>query len=156
MSDKSDVASPVQVRIRRVAAGRDLPPPERATAQAAGFDLRARVDGSIELAPGERGLVPSGIAIALPDGFEAQVRPRSGLALRHGLTLLNSPGTVDSDYRGEICVILVNLGHEPVRIRRGQRIAQLVVQRVPHVAWEEVESLPETARGPGGFGHTGT
>jgi len=145
----------VEVQIRRLEAAQDLPFPERATEEASGFDLRACIDGPIELAPGERRLMPSGIAIALPPGFEAQIRPRSGLALKHGLTLLNSPGTVDSDYRGEVGVILVNLGAEAVRIERGDRIAQLVVQRVPGVRFREVQELPETQRGAGGFGHTG-
>jgi len=149
------VDSPVEVQIRRLEAARDLPFPERATVEASGFDLRACVDGSVELAPGDRRLVPSGIAIALPPGYEAQVRPRSGLALKHGLTLLNSPGTVDSDYRGEVGVILINLGAEPVRIERGDRIAQLVVQRLPAVRFREAQALPETQRGAGGFGHTG-
>ena len=143
------------VLFRRLPAGRDLPVPERATARSAGFDLRACVEDPIELAPGARVLVPTGIAIALPEGFEAQVRPRSGLALRHGLTLLNSPGTIDEDYRGEIRVIVINLGGEPARIRRGDRIAQLVVQRVAWTTFREVEDLPDTDRGAGGFGHTG-
>ena len=147
--------SPLEVQIRRLESARDLPFPQRATEESSGFDLRACVDGSFELAPGERRLVASGIAIALPRGYEAQVRPRSGLALKHGLTLLNSPGTVDSDYRGEVGVILINLGAEPVRIERGDRIAQLVVQRVPGVRFREVRELPETRRGAGGFGHTG-
>ncbi|HKQ60453.1 MAG TPA: dUTP diphosphatase, partial [Candidatus Polarisedimenticolaceae bacterium] len=115
--------------------------------------LRARQ--AAELAPGQRALVPTGIALALPEGYEGQVRPRSGLALRHGLTLLNSPGTIDADYRGEVGVVLINLGAEPVRIAVGDRIAQLVVQRVPRVRLVEVEALPESARGAGGFGHTG-
>jgi dUTP pyrophosphatase len=144
-----------RVLFSRVTEGRDLPAPERATDQSAGFDLRARVDGSVELAPGERALVPSGIVVALPPGFEAQVRPRSGLAWKRGLTVLNGPGTVDSDYRGEIRVLLVNLGREPVRIERGDRIAQLIVQRLPRVELSETERLPDTARGAGGFGHTG-
>ena len=148
-------APTVEVQIRLLETGRDLPFPERATDEASGFDLRARIDGSVELVPGERRLIPSGIAIALPSGYEAQVRPRSGLALKHGLTLLNSPGTVDSDYRGEVCVILINLGRESVRLERGDRIAQLVVQRVPGVRFREVQALPETQRGAGGFGHTG-
>jgi len=144
-----------EVLILRLPEGRDLPSPERATDLSAGFDLRARVDGSIGLKPGERALVPTGIAVALPSGFEAQVRPRSGLALKHGLTLLNSPGTVDSDYRGEVGVILVNHGRETVRIERGDRIAQLVVQELPAVRLRETDSLPATGRGAGGFGHTG-
>lgn len=145
----------VEVRVRRVAEAADLPLPTRATTGAAGIDLRARVDGAIDVSPGARVLVPTGIQIALPEGYEAQVRPRSGLALEHGLTLLNSPGTVDADYRGEIAVLLVNLGQEPARVRRGDRIAQLVVQRVPATTWIEVEELPSTRRGDGGFGHTG-
>jgi len=141
--------------VQRVDGAEDLPLPQRATEHAAGFDLRARVDGSIELAPGERSLVPTGFAVALPEGYEAQVRPRSGLAIKRGLTLLNSPGTVDADYRGEICVVLVNFGHERVRIQRGDRIAQLVVQHLPQVVLTAAESLPESSRGAGGFGHTG-
>lgn len=148
--------SVVDVLVRRLPEGDDLPLPEQATTHAAGFDLRARVDGAIEIDPGKRTIVPSGIAIALPEGYEAQVRPRSGLALHHGLTLLNTPGTVDADYRGEIGVILINLGQETVRIQRGERIAQLVVQRLPAVRLTEVEELPTSERGPGGFGHTGT
>ncbi len=145
----------VEVRFTRLPGGRDLPAPERATAQAAGFDLRARVEGAVELAPGERALVPTGIAVALPAGFEGQVRPRSGLAWRQGLTVLNGPGTVDSDYRGEIRVLLVNLGREAVRIERGDRIAQLVVHRLPDVLLRETDGLEQTDRGAGGFGHTG-
>jgi dUTP pyrophosphatase len=146
----------VEVLVQRLTGAEDLPLPARATDHAAGFDLRARVDEELELRPGGRMLVPTGIAIALPEGFEAQVRPRSGLALRHGLTLLNSPGTVDADYRGEIGVVLVNHGQEPVRIRRGERVAQLVVQRLPRVRLEEVSVLPASERGAGGFGHTGS
>jgi len=143
------------VRIRRLDAARDLDAPLRATEHAAGFDLRAALVEDLLLGPGERRRVGTGIAIALPRGFEAQVRPRSGLALRHGLTLLNSPGTIDADYRGEIGVVLVNLGERPVAIHRGDRIAQLVVQRVPEVRWQEVDELPASDRGAGGFGHTG-
>jgi len=146
----------VEVLIRRLPEAADLPLPEPATAHAAGFDLRARLDEAIEIEPGARTIVPSGIAVALPQGYEAQVRPRSGLALHRGLTLLNTPGTVDADYRGEIGVILINLGQEAVRIERGERIAQLVVQRLPRVRLREVEELPASDRGPGGFGHTGT
>lgn len=142
-----------RVEIRRLTD--DLPLPEQATRHSAGFDLRARVDEDLRLQPGERRLVPTGVAIALPPGFEAQVRPRSGLALKQGLTLLNAPGTVDADYRGEIGAILVNLGQEVVTIRRGDRIAQLVVQRLPEVEMQVVEQLPDSLRGAGGFGHTG-
>ena len=145
----------VELRIRRVAGAEDLPLPQPATDGAAGMDLRARLDRALTIRPGARCLVPTGIAVALPAGHEAQVRPRSGLALRHGLTLLNSPGTIDSDYRGELSVVLINLGDEAVRIERGDRIAQMVVQRLPRVAVTQVDSLPESVRGAGGFGHTG-
>jgi len=144
-----------RVLFARVGDAHDLPAPRRATDQSSGFDLRARVDGSLDLGPGERALVPTGIALALPPGFEAQVRARSGMAWKRGLTVLNAPGTVDSDYRGEVRVLLVNLGREAVRIERGERIAQLVVQRVPQVELCEAEQLPGTERGAGGFGHTG-
>jgi dUTP pyrophosphatase len=145
----------VEVRIRRLPEAQDLPLPRKATDLSAGLDLRARVSDSVTLEPGQRLLVPTGVAIALPPGFEAQVRPRSGLALEHGLTLLNSPGTVDADYRGELAVVLVNHGARAVVVRRGDRIAQLVVQRLPRLIVSEVESLDETTRGAGGFGHTG-
>ncbi len=145
----------LHVSIQRLAHARDLPLPAYATPHAAGLDLRAAVEDEIVLHVGERALVPTGIAIALPQGYEAQVRPRSGLALKHGITVLNAPGTIDADYRGEIKVILVNLGDAPFVIRRGERIAQLVVAPVAHVRWLEVEALPETERGAGGFGSTG-
>jgi dUTP pyrophosphatase len=122
---------------------------------AAGVDLRSAVTEGVTLASGERCLIPTGIRIALPEGYEAQVRPRSGLAIRHGIGMVNSPGTIDADYRGEIQVILINLGQEPFTIQRGDRIAQLVVAPVTRVAWQEVASLDETERGEGGFGHTG-
>ncbi len=147
---------PERVLVRRLPEAQDLPFPRRATDRSAGFDLRARVDSPLTIEPGGRALVPTGIAIALPEGYEAQVRPRSGLALRDGLTLLNTPGTVDADYRGEIGVVMVNLGAQPAVIRRGDRIAQMVVTLLPAVELEEADSLPGTARGPGGFGHTGT
>ena len=144
-----------RVRVRRIPEGRDLPLPSRATEHAAGFDLRARVDGEVVVPPGGRLLVPTGIQIELPPGFEAQVRPRSGLALRHGVTLLNAPGTIDADYRGEVGVVVVNHGEASFVVKRGDRIAQLVVQRLPEVVFEEVDVLAESARGAGGFGHTG-
>ncbi len=147
---------PERVLVRRLPEARDLPFPRRATDRSAGFDLRARVDAPLTIEPGRRALVPTGIAIALPDGWEAQVRPRSGLALNAGLTLLNTPGTVDADYRGEIGVVMINLGATPAVIRRGDRIAQMVVTRLPAVELLEADSLPETVRGPGGFGHTGS
>jgi dUTP pyrophosphatase len=147
----------VKVAIRRVRpeADADLPLPEAMTEHAAGADLRAAVAASVTLAPGERRAVPTGFALALPPGYEGQVRPRSGLALRLGLTLANAPGTIDADYRGEVQVILVNLGREPVTIQRGDRVAQLVVAPVARPAWEEVPELPPSSRGEGGFGHTG-
>jgi dUTP pyrophosphatase len=133
----------------------DLPRPTYATAASAGVDLAAAVTAALALAPGERRAVPTGIAIALPEGYEGQVRPRSGLALEHGITVLNSPGTIDADYRGEIQIILANLGSETVVLERGQRIAQLVVAPVSRVAFDEVVALPASARGAGGFGSTG-
>lgn len=145
----------VRVPIVRAESGADLPLPAYATAGSAGVDLLAAVSEPLTLAPGGRALVPSGIRVALPDGYEAQVRPRSGLALKHGVTCLNSPGTIDSDYRGEVCVILANLGTEPFVIHRGDRIAQMVIAPVTRVAWEEAETLLDTPRGDGGFGHTG-
>ena len=144
-----------RIELRRTAGSEDLPLPSRASAHAAGFDLRACVERELVVPPGGRALVPTGLSIALPAGYEAQIRPRSGLALRDGLTLLNAPGTIDADYRGEIGVIVVNHGAEPVSIARGDRIAQMVVHRLPDVVLEEVAELPGSARGAGGFGHTG-
>ena len=148
--------TPVKVAIRRLPHGADLPLPAYATSDSAGMDLMAAVDAELVLAPGARAVVPTGLMIALPSGYEAQVRPRSGLAASHGLTVVNSPGTVDPDYRGEIGVILANLGTEPVTIRRGTRIAQMVVAPVVRIAWDETDALPETGRGAAGFGSTGT
>ena len=150
--------SPIKVRITRLTHGDDLPLPSYQTAHAAGLDLLAAVPAAtpLTIASGERGLVPTGIAIALPEGYEAQVRPRSGLAARHGLTILNAPGTIDADYRGEIQVLLVNLGNEPVTITRGMRIAQMVVAPVVRAQILEVAALDETKRGSGGFGSTGS
>jgi dUTP pyrophosphatase len=146
---------PIPVEVVRLRAARDpLPLPRYMSAEAAGMDLLADIEGELTLAAGERRLVPTGLAIALPSGFEAQVRPRSGLAARHGVTLLNSPGTIDADYRGEIQVLLVNLGDAPVSISRGDRIAQLVVAPVSTVSWCEVRELPPSVRGSGGFGST--
>jgi dUTP pyrophosphatase len=148
--------APVRVQVRRLPGGDDLPLPEPATAGSAGLDLRACVPEPVSVPPGGRAKIPTGLAVALPAGYEGQVRPRSGLAWKTGLTLVNSPGTVDADYRGEIQVLVVNLGEETVVLGRGDRIAQLVVQPVPRVEWQEVDELPQTARGAGGFGHTGT
>lgn len=133
----------------------DLPLPERATSHASGVDLRAAVDGDVTLAPGERALIPTGIRIAVPPGYEAQVRARSGLAVRNGIALVNAPGTIDADYRGEIQAILVNHGQEAFTIRRGDRIAQLVIVPVVLCELELADELPETERGDGGFGSTG-
>ncbi len=146
----------VTVPITRLPHGRDLPLPAYATEGAAGMDLMAAVDVPMTLPPGGRAMVPTGIAIALPDGFEAQVRPRSGLAAKHGVTVLNSPGTVDSDYRGEVRVILINLGDAALQIGPGMRIAQMVVAPVSRCAWALTDDLEDTVRGAGGFGSTGT
>lgn len=145
----------VEIQITRLAHGRDLPLPEYESAFAAGMDLRAAVTADLVLMPGARALVPTGIAIALPPGHEAQVRPRSGLALKHAITGLNSPGTIDADYRGEIQVLLVNHGTAPFTVTRGMRIAQMIVAPVTRGRWREVETLPSSERGAGGFGSTG-
>ena len=147
----------VKVDIRRLPHGEGLALPAYQSSDAAGLDLLAAVpqDTPLMLAPGKHAMVPTGLAIALPPGFEAQVRPRSGLAAKHGVTVLNSPGTIDADYRGEVKVILINLGQEPFVIRRGERIAQMVIAPVTQAAWKQVEQLPESVRGAGGFGSTG-
>ena len=147
--------SEVAVSVMRLPHGADLPVPAYATDAAAGMDLCAAVTAPQTIAPGARTLVPTGLAIALPGGHEGQVRPRSGLALRHGVTVLNAPGTIDADYRGEVAVVLVNFGSEPFIVERGMRIAQLVVAPVRRARWEEVGELPESGRGSGGFGSTG-
>jgi dUTP pyrophosphatase len=144
----------IEVAIMRLANGQDLPLPAYETAGAAGMDLRAAEP--MVLKPGARCLLPTGIAIALPQGFEAQVRPRSGLAVKHGVTVLNAPGTIDCDYRGEVKVPLINLGQEDFQILRGERIAQMVIAPVTRIAWAEASSLAETARGAGGFGSSGS
>jgi dUTP pyrophosphatase len=144
----------VAVRVTRLSHGQGLPLPSRATAGAAGYDLASAEDGTLR--PGERRLFRTGIAIAVPDGYECQLRPRSGLALRHGITLPNTPATIDSDYRGELLVALVNLSQDLFEVTRGMRIAQMVVARVERVAFEEVPELPGTDRGQGGFGSTGS
>ena len=147
----------VEVRVLRLPNGADLPLPQYQSAQAAGLDLHAAVpaDAPVELAPGARALIPTGIAIALPPGTEGQIRPRSGLAIRHGITVLNSPGTIDADYRGEVRVLLINHGNEPFTIRRGERIAQMVIAPVVQAELAVTTSLTSTARGSGGFGSTG-
>ncbi len=146
----------VLVAVRRLPGAEDLKLPAYETPQSAGLDLAAAIDDDLVLAPGARAMVPTGLAIALPDGYEAQIRPRSGLAAKHGLTILNSPGTIDADYRGELKAILINLGDEEFTITRGMRIAQMVIAPVTRIAWDVVETLPESQRGEGGFGSTGT
>jgi dUTP pyrophosphatase len=148
--------SEITIETMVLAHGEGLPLPARATDGSAGMDLIAAVDEAVELLPRARALIPTGLALAIPQGFEGQVRPRSGLAWKHGVTVCNAPGTIDSDYRGEVKVNLINLGHEPVKIARGDRIAQLVVAPVSLARLHIVSELSETARGAGGFGSTGT
>ncbi|WP_179281595.1 dUTP diphosphatase [Paenibacillus sp. VTT E-133280] len=143
------------VQINKLAGNEDVNLPCKMSEQASGYDLYAAVESEVVLAPGERALISTGISLAMPDGLEAQIRPRSGLALKHGITCLNTPGTIDADYRGEIKVLLINLGQEPFAIARNERIAQMVFQAVPVVTLVEVDTLSETERGAGGFGHTG-
>lgn len=150
------MTAPLHVPLKRLPHGADLPLPAYATVDAAGLDLLAAVAEPVMLKPGERKLIPTGLSIAVPPGFEAQVRPRSGLALKHGVTVLNAPGTVDADYRGEVGVILINHGDQPFVINRGERIAQMVVAAYSRVEWIEAAELPQTQRGAGGFGSTGT
>ncbi|HSF56949.1 MAG TPA: dUTP diphosphatase [Candidatus Binatia bacterium] len=145
----------IRIQIKRLRpSSTAIPLPAYMTEGSAGMDLCADIEGELSLAPMERALIPTGLAIALPEGFEAQIRPRSGLALKEGLTMVNSPGTIDSDYRGEIQLIAINLGRDPVMIKRGQRLAQMVVQRVIRARWQEVEELPPSERQSRGFGHT--
>ena len=157
MSDSPDSYDPVPVEISLLEHADGLELPAYATPHSAGMDLRAAIaaDIVISLGPGERRLIPTGLRIGLPVGFEAQVRPRSGLAVKYGVTVLNSPGTIDADYRGEVKVILVNHGTEPFEIRRGDRIAQMIVSRHATIRWERTDDLSSTERGEGGFGHTG-
>lgn len=145
----------VPVRVRRLPHGADLPLPAYATAGAAGMDLLAAVEAPVTLAPGARALIPTGLAVALPPGYELQIRPRSGLALRHGIIVPNSPGTIDEDYRGEIQVIVLNAGDTPFTVTRGTRIAQAILAPVVRATWHEVPTLDDTGRGAGGFGSTG-
>jgi dUTP pyrophosphatase len=144
------------ILVRRLPHGADLPLPGYATAGAAGMDLLAAVTAPLTVSPGQRALIPTGLAIALPAGFELQIRPRSGLALRHGIVLPNSPGTIDEDYRGEVQIIVLNAGDAPFTVERGMRIAQAVLAPVTRASWTEVDTLPGTARAGGGFGSTGT
>ena len=145
----------VRVELRRKPGTEDIPLPQYMSEHASGMDLRAAVEAPVTIQPGEVRLVPTGIYIAVPPGFEAQVRPRSGLALKHGVTVVNTPGTIDADYRGEVGIILGNIGRAPFTIVRGDRIAQLVIQRVVRAEWKVTKSLTETSRNAGGFGHTG-
>ena len=149
------MTSTVTVALKRLPGGEDLPLPQYQTDQAAGMDLYAAVKADVVLTPGAHAIIPAGFAIALPAGFEAQVRPRSGLAAKNGVTVLNSPGTIDADYRGEVGVILINHGREPFTVSRGARIAQMVIAPVTQARWSETDTLPDTARGAGGFGSTG-
>lgn len=148
--------NPVAVAVTRVAGNDDIRLPRYETAQSAGLDLAAAVAEPVLLAPGGRAMIPTGLAIALPPGYEAQIRPRSGLAAKNGVTVLNAPGTIDADYRGEIKVVLANFGGAPFAVERGMRIAQMVVAPVTRIAWDEVEALPASERSAGGFGSTGT
>ncbi|GGG11967.1 dUTP diphosphatase [Paenibacillus abyssi] len=143
------------VQFKRLPGNEDVTLPQKMSEWASGFDLHAAVTEEVILAPGERKLIPTGFAMAMPQELEAQIRPRSGLAYKHGITCLNTPGTIDADYRGEVKVLLINLGQEPFSITRGERIAQMVFQVVPQVTVEEVSELSDTVRGAGGFGHTG-
>lgn len=145
----------LHVAIQQLQGNSDLPLPAYQSHHAAAMDLPAAVNEVVTVAPGQIVLIPCGFSLAVPVGYEAQVRPRSGLAIKSGLTVVNAPGTIDADYRGEVKVGLINLGKEPVQIERGMRIAQLLIAPVAHVTWQSVNELPETARGAGGFGHTG-
>ena len=149
------MSGPIKLEIRRKAGCEDVPAPRYMSAHAAGMDVCAACEGEVVVAPGEIKLVPCGFYVAVPPGYEAQMRPRSGLALKHGLTLPNSPGTIDADYRGEVCVILGNMGRQDFVVRRGMRIAQMVIAPVTRAHVAEAEALDNTARGGGGFGHTG-
>ncbi len=145
----------IKIKITRLRDNQDLPLPSYATDGSAGMDIYADVESDLVIKPGEIALIPTGIAIELPPGYEAQIRPRSGLAINHGITLLNTPGTIDSDYRGEIKIILINLGKKEFVVKRGDRIAQMIISKYAKVEWEEVKELNTTQRGAGGFGHTG-
>ncbi|MFP3912756.1 MAG: dUTP diphosphatase [Desulfobacteraceae bacterium] len=145
----------ISIKVKMLDKGKDLPMPAYASEGASGMDIRACVEAPVLLQPGETRLIPTGLTVSVPQGYEAQMRPRSGLALHHGIGMLNAPGTIDSDYRGEVGVILVNWGRKPFQIRRGDRIAQMVLSKVYRAEWREVEDLDETPRGMGGFGHSG-
>jgi dUTP pyrophosphatase len=144
----------IKIYIQRLAGNEDIPLPQYMTAQSAGMDIFAAVSEEEIISPGQRKKIPTGIAVALPEGYEAQIRPRSGLALNDGIALLNSPGTIDADYRGEIALIVINHGEQPFVVKRGMRLAQMVVQKIFQVDWVETAELNNTSRGNGGFGHT--
>ncbi len=144
----------MKIYIQRTPEGEGLKLPTYATEGSSGMDVMAAIEGELTIAPGQRSLIPAGFRLALPHGFEAQIRPRSGLAMEYGLTLLNTPGTIDSDYRGQIKIIVVNLGEKPITIKRGDRIAQMIISQVEKIEWEETDQLPTSSRGSGGFGHT--
>ena len=145
----------IQLKILDARLGKEIPLPEYATEHSAGLDLRENIAEPLELKPLQRALIPTGLFIELPEGYEAQVRPRSGLAAKSGISIVNTPGTIDPDYRGEIKVILVNLSDRPFQLNPGERIAQMVIARFEHIVWKQVEKLADTERGEGGFGHTG-
>ena len=145
----------ISIPIMRLANGKGLPLPTYQSIGAVAVDLHAAIENDVLLLPGNIGSVPCGFAVAIPEGYEAQVRPRSGLAATHGISVINSPGTIDSDYRGEVRVLLINLGNEPFVVKRGMRIAQMLVAPVPRIEWQELDELPSTIRSEGGFGHTG-
>lgn len=155
MSDTLTDTDVLHVAIQRLPGSDDVPLPDYQSDHAAGMDIHAAVAEPLVIGPGQRVLVPTGFAMAVPVGYEAQIRPRSGLAYKHGLSMPNAPGTIDADYRGEVKVLMVNLGDEPVTITRGMRVAQMILKPVPRVQWQQVDALPDTARGGGGFGHTG-
>jgi dUTP pyrophosphatase len=146
----------VKIQLKRLPGNNDVNAPQKMSSMASGYDLYASLQETFTLQPGDRALIPTGFAISMPEGMEAQIRPRSGLAYKHGITVLNSPGTIDADYRGEIKVLLINLGQQPFAIEANERIAQMVFQEVPAVEFQEVAELTDTVRGQGGFGHTGT
>ena len=150
------MSQPIKIAIKRKAGCDDIPPPRYMSDHAAGMDVCAACEADVEISPGDVKLIPCGFYMAVPAGYEAQMRPRSGLAIKHGITLPNSPGTIDADYRGEVCVILGNVGRRTFVVKRGMRIAQMVISPMTRAAVVEVETLDDTARGEGGFGHTGT
>lgn len=148
------MAEELKVQIQKIAGHDDIPLPRYMTEQSAGMDIFAAVEAEIIILPGERKLIPTGIVIAVPEGYEAEIRPRSGLAMKHGVTLMNAPGTIDADYRGEIGIIMVNHGEKPFLVKRGDRIAQMLIRRICKVIWDDTGKINMTVRGLGGFGHT--